>query len=83
MSRFDVVSVAVFDPIAQSYSREWGPITARIDGKVCFGEVVFLGEAVEKRCHGIRAAMLKTAQSDRDSEQDRLPQTATGSYHLY
>jgi len=50
---FDVVSVSVVELTAQFTTCEGSQIARSIDEKLCVGDIVFLGEAVEKRRRGV------------------------------
>jgi len=51
-----VVSVGIVELITQFLSREGGQVAASIDKKLRLGDVVFLGEAVEKCRRRVSAA---------------------------
>jgi len=50
---FDVVPSAIVEPTAQFVTREGSQIATSIDEKPCIGEIVFLGESMQKRRRGI------------------------------
>ncbi|ACV48659.1 hypothetical protein Hmuk_2553 [Halomicrobium mukohataei DSM 12286] len=62
---FDVVPSTLVEPTAQFVTREGSQIATSIDEKLCIGEIVFLGEAVQKRRYEISA----TATEHVDFEQ--------------
>ncbi len=64
---FDVVLGSIVEVTAQFTTREGSQIACSIDEKLCIGDVVFLGEAVKKRCCGIDL----TAVENDDFEQLR------------
>jgi len=53
---FDVVSVVVVEPPAETVAREGSQVAASIDEKHCLGDVVFLCESMEECRRRIGAA---------------------------
>jgi hypothetical protein len=69
---FDVVSLAVVETTAQFSTCEGSQIARSIDEKLCVGDVVFLGEAVQKRRpEKSEASDVRTRASLSSTPQDR------------
>lgn len=63
---FHVVSIDIVEETAQSQSREGSQIASTIDEKLSVGEIVFLGESMQKRSSWIGASPPK----ERDIENE-------------
>jgi hypothetical protein len=53
---FNVVSLSIVELTAQFTACEGSQIARSINEKLCLGEIVFLGEAMEKRRRGVGPA---------------------------
>ena len=59
---FDVVPVGIVELTAQFVTSEGSQVAASIDEKLRLGDIVFLGEAVEKRRRGTDPAAFTRAR---------------------
>jgi hypothetical protein len=53
---FDVVSLSIVELTAQLTTCEGSQIARSINEKLCVGNIVFLGESMQERRHGISPA---------------------------